>query len=307
MRRTQRIVPALLAALVILGATTARAADPDRVEWSPDWPRVRLLEGLNVAALTVASFEIDSQWQPRQSAGWRGGILFDGAVRDALRGRTQGAQSTASDLSDALYKGGVLAPYVIDVYLVALGVHQSADVAIQMTLIDMQSLGITGVVSLVAERSVGRTRPYVQDCGPDGVVRDATGHVLAQCGTGYDNESFYSGHAAATATMAGLTCAHHQHLPLYGGGFADLAPCLVMIGESLTTGVARVVADRHWATDVIAGWGVGAVSGYVLPSLLHYGFGKGRPVGEVHVGDARILPIPQAYAGGAGLSLIGSY
>src|SRR5260370_757190 len=83
----------------------------------------------------------------------------------------------------------------------------------------------------------------------------------------------------------------------YGGGAADLAPCLGMIGVSLGTGVARIMGDRHWASDVLAGWTVGALSGYVLPSVLHYGFGGGRPIGEMRVGGAHVVPTPLAYAG----------
>ncbi len=131
--------------------------------------------------------------------------------------------------------------------------------------------------------------------------------MLGSCGDSEAYKSFYSGHAAATATMAGLTCAHHQHLPLYGGGFADLAPCLAMIGVSLGAGATRIMADRHWATDVLTGWTVGALSGYVLPSVLHYGFGGGRPIGEMHVGGAHVMPTPLAYVGGAGFGLVGSY
>jgi membrane-associated phospholipid phosphatase len=298
----------MVAAAVIVFAPAARATDPDRVEWSPDWPRIRLVEGLDIVAFTVASYEIDARWPAPRSPSWRGGIAFDDAIRSALRGRTLRVQSTASDISDALYFGGVLAPYVVDVYLGALGIHQNADVSIEMLLMDMRSLGIAGVVSLGAEHAVGRARPYVSDRGRDGSVRDAQGRPLLNgCGSSGAFQSFYSGHAAATATMAGLTCVHHQHLPLYGGGLADLAPCIVMIGASTTTGVARVIADRHWATDVITGWSVGALAGYVLLSLLHYGFGKSRPIGEVQVGAARIVPVPQAYVGGAGFGIAGSY
>jgi membrane-associated phospholipid phosphatase len=299
---------AVLFVSLVLSAGVSQAADPDRVEWSPDWPRVRLWEGLNVLAVTVASYEIDASWTPPSHANWRGGILFDDAIRSALRGRTASTQQTAADLSDNLYRYGVLVPYVVDVYLVALGIHENADVALQMLLINLQSLGVTGVVTLAAEHGVGRARPYTQDCGANGQVLDGSGRPLINhCGGGGDFQSFYSGHAAATATMAGLTCVHHQHLPLYGGGFADLVPCLVMIGASAATGIGRLVADEHWPSDVLMGWGIGALSGYVLPSLLHYGFGKGRAYGEVHVGDLHAVPVPQAYAGGAGLGLVGSF
>src|ERR1700733_557781 len=143
------ILVALAVALaVVLRANVAGATDPDRVEWSPDWPRGRLVEGLDILAFTVASYEIDAQWPPPHTASVHGGILFDGAVRTALRGRSPSAETTAGDLSDYLYKGGVIAPYIIDVYVVALGVHQNADVAVQMLLMDMQSLGIAGVISI---------------------------------------------------------------------------------------------------------------------------------------------------------------
>jgi membrane-associated phospholipid phosphatase len=297
------------AALAMFPCATASAADPARVEWSPDWPRVGVVEEASIVALTVGSYLIDADWKPQGRAtvaASSGG--FDDWVRETLRGRTSAAQATAADLSDYLYRGSVFAPYLIDVWVVALGIHQSVDVAAQMTLINLQSLGLSGVLALSTETVVGRPRPYVQDCGPGGAARDGAGNVLYnRCGSAGDYQSFYSGHAAATATMAGLTCAHHQHLPLYGGGLADLAPCLFMIGVSATTGVARVAADRHWGTDVLVGWGLGGVSGYVLPSLLHYGFTKGRAVGELRVGDLYLVPVPQTYPGGAGVGMAGFF
>lgn len=285
----------------------AQATDPKRVEWSRDWPRVRWWEILDVVLLTVASEEINSAWETPGSGTWRGFVPFDNWVRHELRGRTASTQLAASSLGDTLYKGSVLAAYIIDNYFVALSIHQSADVAIQLTLIDAQSLGLAGVVTLAVEHSIPRQRPYVQDCGADGQVRDGSGQISESCGHGDDYKSFYSGHAAATATMAGLTCVHHQHLPLYGGGFADLAPCLLMIGVAATTGITRLVADRHWASDVMLGWTVGAFSGYVVPSLLHYGFGAGRPVGEVKLSGVSMIPVPQAYPGGAGLGVDGRF
>src|SRR5208337_565619 len=113
------------------------------------------------------------------------------------------------------------------------------DVAVQMLVMNMESLGFSGIISLSAEHFVGRARPYIQDCR-NGKVYDSAGNVLQTCGLSNDNRSFFSGHVAAVTTMAGLTCAHHQHLPLYGGGFADLAPCLFMMTAAATTGMLRL-------------------------------------------------------------------
>jgi hypothetical protein len=54
-------------------------------------------------------------------------------------------------------------------------------------------------------------------------------------------------------------------------------------------------------------WGVGALSGYVLPAALHYGFGGGRPIGEIHTSLFDAVPIAQAYPGGAGVGLTGAF
>jgi len=307
--RTARLgAMALTIAGWLAAANTASATDPERVEWSRDWPRIRVVEGLNIAAMTLGSYAVSEYWKPAKSANFAGGWLFDNAIRDGLRGRTASVQNTALDIGDVLYKGAVLLPYIVDVYVVALGIHQSADVAVEMTLINLQALGMTGVVTLAVERGVGRARPYTDQCQPDGSTRDSAGRVLANgCGGDGDFQSFYSGHAAAVATMAGLTCVHHQHLPLYGGGLADLAPCVVMIGAATATGAARIVSDRHWSTDVLMGWGIGALSGYVIPSLLHYGFASGRPMGDIRTAGMHMVPVPQVFSGGAGMGLAGVF
>ena len=300
----------LLAALAVTApATSAHAEDPDKVKWSDDWPRARWWEVVDVLALTAGSSLISSEWKPATKARWQGPILFDNWVRHELRGHDYITQETGSIMSDTIYKAAVLAPNVIDVYLVALGVHQSPDVALEMLMINVQSLGLTGVVTLAAEHAVGRARPYVQDCKSQGQLLDSHGKNLFNSCVTDDEEfqSFFSGHTAAVMTMAGTTCAHHQHLPLYGGGLADLLPCLVMVTGAFATGVGRMVSDRHWASDVLVGAAVGWTSGYVVPSVLHYGFGNGKPLGEIANGAMRIVPVPQAFPSGAGIGVVGIF
>jgi membrane-associated phospholipid phosphatase len=289
----------------VLPARPALAADPDRVEWSPDWPRMRPWEIANAAVLTVADTVVETR-TPIAGPYWHGGILFDDWARGVFRGRTLSTQSTASTISDVLYQGGTLAPFIVDILFVALDVHESADVALQMLLINMQSLSLAGLMSLTAEHAAGRARPYTENC-VDGTVKDQAGVQLLKCGTSNDNRSFFSGHVTSVATMAGLTCVHHQHIPLYGGGVADLAPCLVMWGMAGATGVLRLVYDEHWATDVVVGWAVGAAAGYVLPSIMHYGWGDGRAAGEIRAGGITMVPTAQPYPGGMGLGFAGVF
>ena len=272
-----------------------------KVEWNSDWPRFRLVEGLAIVGLTVGSIVISGA-PAHAEANWKGGILFDDAARKFFRGNTAATEETAAKISDNLYKGAVLYPYIVDNFIFALGVHQSADVALEMTLMDMQSLGFAGVLSLGAEHAVGRQRPYASDCRP-GVttVRGAACNPLG------DNQSFYSGHAAATFTIAGLMCVHHQHFPIYGGGLPDALACVGMLSVATTTGVLRMVADRHYASDVLTGTFVGLFSGYVLPSLLHYGFGKTRTKPLLKTTFGGVAPVPQVYEHGGGLGLAGVF
>jgi membrane-associated phospholipid phosphatase len=295
---------ALVAASAILTPTRAHAADPDKVEWSPDWRRMQLAEVIGSLALVVVNPLVDTRIPYPDHATWTGGILFDNWARDVFRGHTAATLSTASTLTDWFYKAGPIVPVAVDAYFAALGIHQNADVALQMALIDLESYGVSALVSLTLEHAIGRARPYTEDCN----ARDpSSGALLHQCGTTNDFRSFYSGHATATATTAGLVCVEHQHLPLFGGGLADLAPCLLMIGVSVTTGILRVVYDEHWASDVVTGWIVGGAAGYLLPAALHYGFAGRRLPGEIVAGDLHALPTVLAVPGGAGAALVGLF
>jgi len=68
-----------------------------------------------------------------------------------------------------------------------------------------------------------------------------------------------------------------------------------------------MVTDDHWGTDVLLGWTVGAVSGYVVPSLLHYGFGKGRALGEIRTSGLDLVPTVMPFNRGAGFGAVGTF
>ncbi|HEY8086940.1 MAG TPA: phosphatase PAP2 family protein [Polyangiaceae bacterium] len=257
-------------------------------------------------ALTAGDTLFENYVPLPSHASWNSPILFDSWARDTFRGRTAALQSAASTSSDIMYKAGALVPFLIDDYFAATSVHRNVEVGWQLAAIDLQSFGLAGLASLGAEHLVGRARPYTVSCA-NGYVFDGQGNRMQTCGTGNDFRSFYSGHATATSTAAGLVCVHHQHLPLFGGGFADLAPCLFMIGVSAASGVLRLVYDEHWASDVMVGWATGVLSGYVLPSVMHFGFGSGRPIGEVHSGTLHLVPTILPAPGGSELGVVGVF
>lgn len=284
-------------------ARVARASDDHAVEWNPKWRKVGLLEGLSLIPLGGALLAIQFAWTPPKHPRWTGGFLFDGKIRTALVGKTRSVQKNAADIGDVLFKFGSVIPIVIDVGI-TLAVHQKPDVALQILLIDLQSAALAALVSLTSEHAVGRGRPFVAQCQSDGTVRDEHGRpLLNRCRNGDEAKSFYSGHAAATMTSAGLTCLTHQRLPLFGGGAADVAPCVVMVGVSLTTGFTRIIGDMHWASDVVIGWGIGALAGYVLPAAIHYGFSSDSDSRS----SLQVVPIAGASSERVELGLIGAF
>ena len=69
----------------------------------------------------------------------------------------------------------------------------------------------------------------------------------------------------ATFAAAGLMCVHHEMIPLFGGGAPDTLACAWGITAASLVSTMRVVADEHWASDVLLGAGVGWGFGYYLP------------------------------------------
>jgi membrane-associated phospholipid phosphatase len=124
-------------------------------------------------------------------------------------------------------------------------------------LIIAESAAFAGVVNFAVKAAVARERPFVHQLAPDD--KPLTPHPQD------NNQSFYSGHATLSMSLAisAGTVAHmrgYRWAPaLYGGGIAI----------SLTTGYLRIAADKHWATDVLTGWALGAAIGYAVPHYLH--------------------------------------
>ena len=215
-----------------------------------------------------------------------GGILFDDAVRDAILLGSRDSRNTAAVVSDDIYYALAAYPLLVDTAIVTWGIHGASDVAFQMMLINFESYALTGALALTAEK-LGRVRPMGRECANDP-------NYDGKCGNqGNLNASFLSGHTTIAFAGAGLMCAHHTHLPLYGGRVADILACATGLAAATTAGVLRVMSDNHYASDVLLGSGVGLFGGYVWPMLWHYGFGsKGT-------GFASFLPHIHARHGGS--------
>jgi membrane-associated phospholipid phosphatase len=258
----QMRLPALVA-LLIAGApnSAARADASERVAWQEHWPRVHEIEYVATGVFGLGSLTIVLAFDQR-SSGLNGGVLHDDAVRGVLRLRSRAARDAARTVGDATYHVMLAYPF-LDALVTAWAVHGSADVAWQMFAIDAEAMALAGFLSLLTDHAIGRARPSHHPCQRDSQYEQF-------CNTSDEFGSFVSGHSAIAAAGAGLTCAHHLNMPLYGGGPPDVVACGAAIGMAAATGIARIANDRHWMTDVAAALLMGGLIGFGVPSLLHY-------------------------------------
>ncbi|MFL5312200.1 MAG: phosphatase PAP2 family protein [Myxococcales bacterium] len=227
--------------------------------WPDGWQRIgpkqsAAIGGLASSAILLMLF-LKAPDQPR----WDGPVLFDDGARNALRASSAQGRSRAGTVSDLAY---LLAAYplVVDAGLVTRLGHGKADAALQLALIDVEAIALTALLTTSMQRSVGRARPFTRTCGSNPL-----GDPDCSASGNTRNSSFISGHASIAFTAASAMCVQHSRLSLYAS--ANAAVCPVALGIAATTSLLRVVADRHWASDVIAGAIVGSAVGAVVSSV----------------------------------------
>jgi hypothetical protein len=144
----------------------------------------------------------------------------------------------------------------------------------------LESYALSSIVSITLYDTVGRARPSSADCKKNPAFN-------ADCNVAV-NDSFPSGHTNEAFTAAGLSCANHAHEPIYGSRLLDTLACVRDVTLATGEGMLRIMGDRHYATDVLAGAAIGFGFGFGVPTLLHYRNG----------GNARTLSISPALGGG---------
>ena len=233
---------------IAAAAPTSAPPSATLVGWLP----TVLLAG----AFAVTQFALeppkDSRWTDRNG--------FDSAIRRGLRGGGRGTRD-AADLASTILLGGLGGALAIDWWWLRheYGLARSVQV-------DTRWFLGNNVLTRIAKVSAGRQRPYVQPCGVDG-------DYVSSCGSDREgNAGFFSGHASNAATLAGLLCARHLHRRERSA--YDAVLCGGAAAGAVATGLLRIVSEKHFATDIIAGWVVGGFLGYYLPSRLDY---LGRP------------------------------
>jgi len=119
----------------------------------------------------------------------------------------------------------------------------------------LQSMATTASVYGMSAGLINRSRPYVYS-------EDAP---MKKRLSGNGQRSFFSGHTSTTATATYFVAKVYQD-------FNPDSPAIPYVWAGaitlpLTVGFLRMQAGQHFLTDVLLGYGVGALSGYFIPHL----------------------------------------
>jgi membrane-associated phospholipid phosphatase len=256
--------PAAPASAISDTALAAPVAPPPPARssmWRREWPTFSPLEGaatILAGAGTVVLFMLKPPSDPR----WEGGILFDDSVRSGLRLESASARQKARTWGDVPYFAAPVIPLIIDPLIAAWLVRGDTKAAFNLGAIGLEAFSYAGLASFVSTRLSVRERPDSTECRRQG----------GDCES--DTEAFYSGHTTIAAASAGIVCANHRVMPLWGSRVADVGACALATTGAVVTGVSRLMSDRHYTTDVIVGFGFGFGFGYAVPTLLHYAHRK---------------------------------
>jgi membrane-associated phospholipid phosphatase len=258
--------PAQFVLALTLSAAPATAALPDpndrqpTVAWHPAWAKFRASEYVATTLLVAADVVIVLKVRDPDPH-WDGGIPSDDQFHALFRAKTPEGRMRAQVWSDTLHQ----ANFFVGLLEAPIGAAARGqwEVAWQVGMMNAEAYALAGLIQLGSARLVGRVRPRAKEC-------EETGSTEFPCNHGGPTLSFISGHAMTSFVSAGLMCAHHGRLPLWGGGWGDFTACASMLVSATATGFLRVTADKHYTSDVMIGSILGFAIGYSIPMLFHY-------------------------------------
>lgn len=139
----------------------------------------------------------------------------------------------------------------------------------QVAVLYLESMAITGTLFTMASAAFPRTRPLVYNKEP-GVVEDRD-KTRAN-----SQNSFYAGHTAAVSTVSFFTAkVFHDYNP------DSPARHFVWAGAAIVpaaVGYLRLEAGKHFLSDNLIGYGMGAAVGILVPQLHKKGNNSGISV-----------------------------
>ncbi len=235
----------LLAALLILaqlaGAQSGAVASQDTVIGHPPlFTPADAALALGTIGLTAALFPLDKTIASR-------------FAHDTLA--YPGRNTTARSIENLAVPGTFVIFPLIYAYGRFGGHPQAADLGLHAGEAVVLALGVTGVL----KGAIGRSRPYV--------TRDSLPFDFHSF-KGFTGEEYSSLPSAHTAIGFAAAAAVTSELArMWPGHTAFVAP--VLYGAATAVGVARMYTDKHWASDVALGAGIGILSGLKVVRYAH--------------------------------------
>ncbi|MEZ0311176.1 MAG: phosphatase PAP2 family protein [Myxococcota bacterium] len=265
--------------------------------WQPHWRKFGVFDyaGTVLTAGALIGFEQLNVHERLVSIGGRN--QFEGPIADFFSLNTVHGRDEAADISDHILFNSQWYPYLLDGILVPLLVHRDPETMWQMSMMNVQAFAVSTLIVRMGHRFVARDRPALARCSNDPGYYYGCDNI----GAFGNYSSFLSGHVSVVATAAGLTCAHHQHVPLYGGGFWDDFACGSMLTLTGIQGVLRMMADKHYVSDMVLGTLIGLAAGYAIPTYLHY---EWNPLPK---SELKVSLLPQVTDTTTGVSVFGQF
>ncbi len=149
-----------------------------------------------------------------------------------------------------------------------------------------EAVALSGSITYLLKGLAGRARPYVS---VDTNARDF------HFGRGFGNggfQSFPSGHSTAAFAAASVVTSESQRWWPHQTWI--VAP--VMYGGAVLVGLSRMYNNKHWASDVALGAGIGTFSGI---KVVRYNHGHPHNFIDRVLLDFAVMPV----AGGTGVGL----
>jgi hypothetical protein len=231
--------------------------------WDPSWRKF----GAWNYVLTGVGFGVNaaSSFVPLSQNPWRRTNGLDEWGRRTLGVESYESGQWAQDLSDVLLSLNLAFPLMVDSLIVSYWYRRSPEVAGQTALISVEAMAVASMLQGSVSAWSERERPYGRDCGKTIPAK------LSECSDSVRYRGFFSGHTSMSFAAAAVSCSHHARHDLFGDPLADGVACGAALGSATTVGMLRIVAMKHYVTDVVMGAAVGTLSGLGVPWLLHYG------------------------------------
>ena len=306
-----------LAAVAVAAASVAFAAPPARADWTQAAPgdKVALLPAADLAlvaggmAYWLGTGLAKQQLAPAvcrvcngvdntglsngPGAGQSGLNGVDAFFHDRLTGALfsrKGSDTISNVIGFGLFPAGAL----VASYL-ATG-NGSSGAGLRGVAISVESLAVAGTLIQSIKYLAARKRPFVRYGHANDGATDSEGSTY-DVNNPDSHLSFPSGHTGATAalTVSAAMLATLQESEAAPYLWAGAAVCTVSVAA------LRMMAEKHYFTDVLAGAALGAGAGALVP-WLHKRGGLLDGTGAVNA-QLQLSPVP----GGTAFALAGQF